>query len=128
MFNSVPHKFEAGTPDIGAAIGLGGAVEYLTELGMDTVRAHERELTEYALEVLPRAVPDIHIYGPRSITEHAGIVTFNLPGIHPHDVATLLDRAGGRRPRRPPLHDAAPRAAWRSRPTVAGELQHVQRP
>jgi cysteine desulfurase/selenocysteine lyase len=92
VFNRVPHKFEAGTPDIGSAIGLGRAVEYLKEIGMETVHAHERELTEYALEVLPRAVPDIHIYGPRSITEHAGIVTFNLPGIHPHDVATLLDR------------------------------------
>jgi cysteine desulfurase / selenocysteine lyase len=91
-FNRVPHKFEAGTPDIGSAIGLGAAVEYLKELGMETVHAHERELTEYALEVLPRAVPDIHIYGPRDIAEHAGIVTFNLPGIHPHDVATLLDR------------------------------------
>jgi len=91
-FNRVPHKFEAGTPHIGAAIGLGAAVEYLKQLGMETVRAHERELTEYALEVLPRAVPDVTIYGPRSITEHSGIVTFNLPGIHPHDVATLLDR------------------------------------
>src|SRR3954454_371878 len=58
-FNRVPHKFEAGTPDIGAAIGLGAAVEYLKQLGMEAVRAHERELTEYALEVLPRAVPDV---------------------------------------------------------------------
>ena len=91
-FNRVPHKFEAGTPDIGAAIGLGRALEYLKAIGMEAVHSHERELTEYTLDVLPRAVPDIQIYGPRSIAEHAGIVTFNLPGIHPHDVATLLDR------------------------------------
>jgi cysteine desulfurase/selenocysteine lyase len=91
-FNSVPHKFEAGTPDIAAAIGLGRALEYLAAIGMDNVRQHERELTDYALEVLPRAVPAIQIYGPRSSAEHAGIVTFNLPGVHPHDVATLLDR------------------------------------
>jgi cysteine desulfurase/selenocysteine lyase len=91
-FNDVPWKFEAGTPDIAAAIGLGAALDYLTEIGMDNVRAHERELTEYALEVLPRDVPGIRILGPRSATERAGIVTFNLPGVHPHDVATLLDR------------------------------------
>ncbi len=91
-FNEVPWKFEAGTPDIAAAIGLGAALDYLTEIGMDNVRAHERELTEYALEVLPRDVPGIRILGPRSATERAGIVTFNLPGVHPHDVATLLDR------------------------------------
>jgi cysteine desulfurase/selenocysteine lyase len=91
-FNRVPYKFEAGTPDIGAAIGLGKAVEYLQAIGMDVVHGHERELTEYAFEVLPRAVADIQIYGPPSIAEHAGIVTFNLSGIHPHDVATLLDR------------------------------------
>jgi cysteine desulfurase/selenocysteine lyase len=91
-FNDVPWKFEAGTPDIAAAIGLGAALDYLTEIGMDNVRAHERQLTEYALETLPREVPGIRILGPRSATERAGIVTFNLPGVHPHDVATLLDR------------------------------------
>ncbi len=91
-FNDVPWKFEAGTPDISAAIGLGAAIDYLTAIGMDNVRAHERDLTEYALEVLPREVPGIRILGPRSATERAGIVTFNLPDIHPHDVATLLDR------------------------------------
>jgi cysteine desulfurase/selenocysteine lyase len=91
-FNDVPWKFEAGTPDIAAAIGLGAALDYLAEIGMDNVRAHERQLTEYALETLPREVPGIRILGPRSAAERAGIVTFNLPGVHPHDVATLLDR------------------------------------
>jgi cysteine desulfurase/selenocysteine lyase len=93
-FNDVPWKFEAGTPDIAAAIGLGAALDYLSEFGMDAVRAHERELVEYALEVLPREVPGIQLYGPRSVDERGGVVTFNLPDIHPHDVATLLDREG----------------------------------
>jgi cysteine desulfurase/selenocysteine lyase len=91
-FNDVPWKFEAGTPDIAAAIGLGAALDYLTNIGMDTVRAHERALTQYALDLLPREVPGIKIHGPRSADERAGIVTFNLPGVHPHDVASLLDR------------------------------------
>jgi cysteine desulfurase/selenocysteine lyase len=91
-FNDVPWKFEAGTPDIAAAIGLGAALEYLTAIGMDNVRAHERDLTDYALEMLPRDVPGIRILGPSSTQERAGIVTFNLPGVHAHDVATLLDR------------------------------------
>jgi cysteine desulfurase/selenocysteine lyase len=91
-WNDVPWKFEAGTPDISAAIGLGAAVDYLSGLGMDNVRAHERGLTEYALDLLPREVPGIRIHGPRTADERAGIVTFNVPGVHPHDVATLLDR------------------------------------
>ena len=91
-FNDIPWKFEAGTPDIAAAIGLGAALDYLDGVGMDRVRAHERELVEYALELLPAEVPGVVIYGPRSADERGGVVTFNLPGIHPHDVATLLDR------------------------------------
>jgi cysteine desulfurase / selenocysteine lyase len=91
-FNDVPYKFEAGTPDVAATIGLGAALEYLTGLGMDSVRAHERDLTEYALRVLPEAVPGIRIYGPPGVDQRAGIVTFNLTRAHPHDVATLLDR------------------------------------
>ncbi len=91
-FNDVPWKFEAGTPDIAAAIGLGAALEYLTAIGMDRVREHERTLTAYALDVLPREVPGIRLLGPLSPDERAGIVTFTLPGIHAHDVATLLDR------------------------------------
>jgi cysteine desulfurase/selenocysteine lyase len=91
-FNDVPWKFEAGTPDIAAAIGLGAAMEYLDRLGMDRVRAHERGLTAYALDTLAREVPGIRILGPLDPDERAGIVTFTLPGIHAHDVATLLDR------------------------------------
>jgi len=91
-FNEVPHKFEAGTPDIAAAIGLGAAVDYLAAMGMDRVAAHEEALTAYALEVLPREVPGLLVHGPRTARERAGIVTFTLPEAHAHDVATLLDR------------------------------------
>jgi cysteine desulfurase/selenocysteine lyase len=92
VFNRVPYKFEAGTPDIAAAIGLGAAVDYLSELGMENLREHERELTEHALAVLTEKVPSIKLYGPLDLDRRAGIVTFNLPTAHPHDVATLLDR------------------------------------
>jgi cysteine desulfurase/selenocysteine lyase len=92
-FNDVPWKFEAGTPDISAAIGLGVAADYLRELGMERVRAHERELVAYALETLAREVPGIALYGPPAEVR-GGVVPFNLPGIHPHDVAQILDREG----------------------------------
>jgi cysteine desulfurase/selenocysteine lyase len=92
VFHRVPHKFEAGTPDISAAIGLGAALDYLSGIGMDAVRDHEHELTDYALRVLPERVPGIKLYGPPSADERAGIVTFNLPSAHPHDVASVLDR------------------------------------
>jgi cysteine desulfurase/selenocysteine lyase len=91
-YNEIPHKFEAGTPAISSAIGLGAAVDYLSALGMANVAAHEEALTAYALEVLPREVPGIRIHGPRDAAERAGIVTFTLPEAHAHDVATLLDR------------------------------------
>ena len=92
-WNDIPWKFEAGTPDISAAIGLGEAADYLRALGMDRIRAHEGELTAYALDVLPREVPGIELYGP-SAEQRGGVVAFNLPGIHPHDVAQVLDRFG----------------------------------
>jgi len=91
-FNDVPWKFEAGTPDIAAAIGLGAAVRYLEGIGMTAVREHERELVAYALDLLPQEVPNLQLYGPLDPDERGGVVTFNLPGIHAHDVATLLDR------------------------------------
>jgi len=92
-WNEIPWKFEAGTPDIGAAIGLGAAADYLLSLGMDGVREHERQLVQYALETLPRAVPSIELYGPPA-DQRGGVIPFNLPGIHPHDVAQVLDRFG----------------------------------
>jgi len=93
-FNEIPYKFEAGTPAVGDAIGLGVAAEYLTAIGMDAVREHERALLAYALDVLPRAVPGIELYGPMDPDIRGGVVPFNLPGIHPHDVAQVLDRSG----------------------------------
>jgi cysteine desulfurase/selenocysteine lyase len=92
-FNDVPWKFEAGTPDISAAIGLGVAADYLRALGMDRVRDHEHDLVVYALELLRREVPGIAIYGPPA-DQRGGVISFNLPGIHPHDVAQILDRSG----------------------------------
>jgi cysteine desulfurase/selenocysteine lyase len=93
-FNDIPWKFEAGTPAVADAIGLGVAAEYLAALGMDAVREHERELVTYALDVLPRSVPNIQLYGPLDPALRGGVVPFNLPGIHPHDVAQVLDRSG----------------------------------
>jgi cysteine desulfurase/selenocysteine lyase len=92
-WNDVPWKFEAGTPDISAQIGMGAAAEYLMGVGMDAARVHEQELTRYAMELLVREVPGIELYGPPA-DRRGGVVSFNLPGIHPHDVAQILDRSG----------------------------------
>jgi cysteine desulfurase / selenocysteine lyase len=93
-FNDIPWKFEAGTPAVGDAIGLGVAVDYLSAIGMDAVREHEIDLVGYALETLGEMVPDIALYGPMDPALRGGVVPFNLPGIHPHDVAQVLDRFG----------------------------------
>jgi cysteine desulfurase/selenocysteine lyase len=93
-FNEVPWKFEAGTPAVADAIGLGAAADYLMGIGMDAVREHERALVSYALDVLPREVPSIELYGPMDPERRGGVVPFNLPKIHPHDVAQVLDRFG----------------------------------
>jgi cysteine desulfurase/selenocysteine lyase len=92
-WNEIPWKFEAGTPDISAQIGMGAAAEYLMAIGLDAVRDHEHEMVAYALEVLRRDVPGIELYGPAA-DRRGGVVSFNLPGIHPHDVAQILDRSG----------------------------------
>jgi cysteine desulfurase/selenocysteine lyase len=93
----LPHKFEAGTPNIAHGIGMGAAVDYLSALGMEEVQAHEQAMAAYALEQLA-AVPNLQIYGP-SAGERGGVVTFNLIKddellIHPHDLASILDREG----------------------------------
>jgi cysteine desulfurase / selenocysteine lyase len=92
-WNAIPWKFEAGTPDIAAGIGLGAAAEYLMALGMDRVREHERELLVYAFEALGR-IPDLDLYGPLDADLRGGVIPFNIPGVHPHDVAQVLDRSG----------------------------------
>jgi cysteine desulfurase / selenocysteine lyase len=93
-WNDIPWKFEAGTPDIAGAIGLGAAAEYLGALGMDRVNAHEQELLTYALVALNREHGDLALYGPMDATIRCGVIPFNVPGVHPHDVAQLLDRSG----------------------------------
>ena len=93
-WNDIPWKFEAGTPDIAAGIGLGAAAEYLMALGMERVRDHEAELLGYALPRIAAAVPGIELYGPMDISIRSGVIPFNLPGVHPHDVAQILDRVG----------------------------------
>jgi cysteine desulfurase/selenocysteine lyase len=91
-WNVVPHKFEAGTPNVADAIGLAAACEYLDVLGMNAVRAHEQELTALASERLA-AIPDVTVYGPPA-AERSGVVSFTVGEIHPHDLATILDEGG----------------------------------
>ncbi len=93
-WNDLPYKFEAGTPNITGAIAFGAAIDYLERLGMDRVRAHEIELTGYALQRLKERFPDIILYGPSDPLKRGGVVSFDLPGIHSHDVGTILDREG----------------------------------
>ncbi len=89
----VPHKFEAGTPPIAQAIGFGAAIDYLERLGMDEVRAHEVDITGYALKRLVE-IPDMEIYGPLDPELRGGAVSFQLADIHAHDIATILDQDG----------------------------------
>jgi cysteine desulfurase/selenocysteine lyase len=89
----VPNKFEAGTPDIADVIALGAAVDYLDALGMENVRAHEKEITGYALERLS-SLPDLTIYGPMDVEDRIGVVSFNYGDIHPHDVGQVVDSFG----------------------------------
>ena len=90
--NTLPHKFEAGTPAIAEAVGFGAAVDYLTSLGMDNIAAHEHQITEYALERLEE-IPGVKLFGP-SADKKGGVAAFTLEGVHPHDVAQILDRDG----------------------------------
>ena len=92
-WNDLPWKFEAGTPAIAEAIGLGAAVDYLTALGMDNVRAHEREIVAYALNKM-REIDGIRILGPLNPDQRGGVIAFSIPEAHPHDVAQILDREG----------------------------------
>jgi len=89
----VPLKFEAGTPAIAEAIGLAAAIGYLEAIGMERVRAHERFLFERAWTTLG-AIDGVMLLGPASADEHAGVLSFVLEGIHPHDVATVFDHHG----------------------------------
>jgi cysteine desulfurase/selenocysteine lyase len=94
-FNELPWKFEAGTSNIADAIAMGVAVDYLTDVGMDWIRAHEVRLTAYALERLaPFAKRGLDVYGPRDARERGGVISFNFADIHAHDLASILDTEG----------------------------------
>jgi cysteine desulfurase / selenocysteine lyase len=92
-YAALPHKFEAGTPPIAQAVGLGAAVDYLSALGMDRVRDHERSVTAYALERL-QAVEGLRIIGPVTSGDRGPAVSFALGDLHPHDVGQVLDDLG----------------------------------
>ncbi len=91
LYNDLPYKFEAGTPNIGGAIGLGVAIDYITNLGIDNIAAHEHDLLVYGTEALS-AIPEIRLIG--TAAQKAAVISFLIEGIHPHDIGTILDREG----------------------------------
>lgn len=92
-YKKAPLKFEGGTQNIEGVIGLGAALDYLEQVGMDKITAYEQELVAYVLPKL-QAIPGLKIYGPKDPKKHTGVISFNLDQIHPHDVATALDMEG----------------------------------
>ena len=95
-WSGLPNKFEAGTPDIAGIIGLGTAIDYLTSLGMDNIREHEKELIGYALGKMEKFEKKglVEVFGPRNADERGGVLTFNVKGVHAHDAAQVLDKYG----------------------------------
>jgi len=92
-YNDLPYKFEAGTPNVADVICFSAAIDYLTKIGMDNVRNHEIELTKYALEKMSK-VKGLVIYGPKDYEKQGGVISFNFEDVHPHDVATIVDKNG----------------------------------
>jgi cysteine desulfurase/selenocysteine lyase len=92
-YNDLPYKFEAGTPNIAESIGLGVAVDYLTRIGMDKIRQHEKQITQYALDRL-KDFPEVTVYGPKDVEQRGGLVAFTLGDVHAHDIATFADQDG----------------------------------
>jgi cysteine desulfurase/selenocysteine lyase len=92
-WNDLPWKFEAGTPNIADVIAFGAAIDYLEGLGMENVRQHEAEITAYALDRMS-TLDDITLYGPADVSQRGGVVSFNFPDLHPHDIGTVLDQYG----------------------------------
>ena len=90
-YNTLPHKFEAGTPSISAVIGLGAAVDYINQVGLDKIAEAEEELLNYATKKL-KTIPGFRVYGEAK--EKASVISFGLEGIHPHDIASLTDKEG----------------------------------
>ena len=93
-WNDLPWRFEAGTPNIAGAIGLGAAVDYLNYIGMENIRDHDIELTRHALDSFKELEEELEIYGPADPALRAGVVSFHHPDVHPHDLGTVLDRRG----------------------------------
>ena len=91
-WNEIPHKFEAGTPDVASAVGLAAACDYLDAVGLELIRAHEQGLVRHLLDVLDES--GATVYGPRDVSIHGGAVSFNVADVHPHDTGTVLDRLG----------------------------------
>ncbi len=92
-WKDIPYKYEAGTPNIVGAIGLGAAVDYLSKIGMENVHEHEREISRYAIGRMSE-VKDLTLYGPRDIAQRVGVLSFNLGDIHAHDLASIMDEEG----------------------------------
>lgn len=92
-WNVLPYKFEAGTPNASGAVGLGAAVDYLNSIGMENVSKHDSELTKFAMNELS-SIDSLDLYGPKDISKRGSLVSFNLKGVHPHDVAALLNEDG----------------------------------
>ena len=92
-YAGIPHKFEAGTPPIVEAVGLGVAIDYLSAIGMENVRAHEEAITRYALEGLS-SIPRLTVLGPTAVEHRGGAISFEIEGLHPHDVSQVLDSRG----------------------------------
>jgi cysteine desulfurase/selenocysteine lyase len=92
-YNEVPYKFEAGTPNIADVVGFGAAIDYLEKIGMEKIRKHEIDLTEYALESI-LSINHLTVYGPRDPNYRGGVISFNIADIHPHDLATIMNDHG----------------------------------
>ncbi len=93
IFNELPYRFEGGTPNIADVIGFNAALEYLQDLGMENIRHHEMELVKYLYDKI-KDIKNIQIYGPRNMRDRGGLISFNIEGIHPHDLATILNDFG----------------------------------
>jgi cysteine desulfurase/selenocysteine lyase len=92
-WNVLPHKFEAGTPNVADAVGLAAACDYLDAIGMTRIREHELELLEYGIERMAE-VRGVNLFGPSDLAQRSGVISFTLDGVHPHDIATILDQHG----------------------------------
>ena len=93
IYNDLPYKFEGGTPNIADVIGFGAAIDYLKKIGMDNVREHEIEITDYAIKAIVD-IKDIVLYGPSDASHRGGVIAFNIGDIHPHDLATIMNDHG----------------------------------